>query len=427
MAYLPRIADGLLQADLAAAGAVQILGPKACGKTATASRLAASTIRLDIPGPDLDLARDFPATLLERPAPLLLDEWQVVPTLWDVVRRAVDDRQLKGQFVLTGSATPNEQARQHTGAGRIAQLRMRPMSLFESGASSGQVSLASLFDLDPQAHATDFRPVQGADVPLSDVLRWMVVGGWPSLVGASETDASRWLRGTYLANLVEKDVHSLTGERRDPVKLRRLIESLARNISTTVDISKLANDAIPGAHLARDTASRYLDVLARLCLYEEVPMWRPHMRSRTALAKTPARFLVDPSLAVAALGGSVERLTRDTETAGFMFEALVARDLRTYLQPLDGEISRWRESAGKQREIDFVLTLPDGRWGAIEVKLGRSRIGEGVAALWSFVENGVDVAKVGHPSFLALVVPSGHALAQKEDGTLIVPVNLLGP
>lgn len=414
--YRSRVADGELSARLSAAGAVLIEGPKACGKTATATRVAASVVRLDVDPGSRALVGAAPEVLFAQRTPILLDEWQIEPVLWDLVRRQVDDRSpARGQFILTGSATPNDEIRRHSGAGRISSLRMRPMSLYESGHSTGGVSLAHLFAggapaaLDP-----------GVSVP--QLVERIVVGGWPNLIGAEVGDARQWLRD-YVRNVVEVDVQSL-GARRDPVNVRKLLTALGRNIGTDTTVRALAAD-VGGAEgpADRGTIDAYLKTLTRLMIVEDVPAWGPHMRSATPLRKSATRYLVDPSLGVAALGVGPQQLLADLNAAGFHFEALVVRDLRVYAQPLHGGLSHWRDNNG--HEVDIILTLDDGRWAAVEVKMNPDHVDSAAHSLLRLLDK-VDTGTIGPPAFTAVITTRSPAY-RRPDGVLVIPIAALGP
>ncbi|GEP40384.1 ATPase AAA [Nocardioides psychrotolerans] len=402
---------------LSAIGAVLIEGPKACGKTASASQKAATTYRLDVDQAARDVASVAPALLLDSATPVLFDEWQVVPSLWDQVRRSVDDRAPeKGLYILTGSATPREDVNRHSGAGRIAVVQMRPMSLMESGHSTGQASLKAVLDGD-QVTAQD----SGLTVP--DVIDRICIGGWPALLDATAQDAGRWLRD-YLNQIVLVDVQQFGTRRRDPENLRRLLNSLARTVGAAARVTALAKD-VGGAEgpIARATVDGYLDSLSRLRLTENSPAWAPHMRSATPLQSSPTRYFVDPSLAVAALGQGPTQLLGDLNATGFLFENLVVRDIRTYAQRLGGSVHHWRDQ--NQNEVDVVVTLPDGRWGAFEVKMNPADSDKAAAALLSFAEK-VDHSKVGRPTALGVITSTGFAY-RRPDGVTVLPIGTLGP
>jgi uncharacterized protein len=413
--YLPRVADVELADRMSALGAVLIEGPKACGKTATASQIASTMVRLDEDSNARAAVTLNPAALFNQPTPIVFDEWQLEPEIWNRVRRQVDDRGQRGLFILTGSATPRDDANRHSGAGRIGTIRMRPMSLFESGHSTGEVSLAALFD-GKQATGRD----NGLSVP--DLLERVVIGGWPGLIDATERDARAWL-GDYLRQVVEVDIPSV-GPRRNPRNLRRLLESLGRSVGQPVKLTELAKD-IGGDRgpIAMETVYSYLDALERLMLTDISEAWRPHMRSSTRLRTAPVRYFVDPSVGPAALGVGSTDLLADLNAAGFHFEALAIRDLRVYAQPLGGVVDSWRDSNG--REIDAVVTLPGGRWGAFEVKLNPDAADAAAAALLRIADS-IDTSRHGRPDMLGVITSTGYA-GRRPDGVHVIPITTLGP
>jgi predicted AAA+ superfamily ATPase len=412
--YRPRIADAELRDCLAAAGAVVIEGPKACGKTRLAQQLAASTVLLDVDlGARQALAVD-PALVLAGPRPRLLDEWQVEPALWNQVRRAVDAVDAPGQFLLTGSAVPADDAERHTGAGRFSFLR--PMSLVESGAGQRGVSLAALLEEQPPSCAD---PGLG----VADLAELICRGGWPAQLERPLAAASRAARD-YLEQVRQVDVQRLDGRRRDPQRLAALLRSLGRNVATEVSLATLAADA-GGADGPLDsrTVADHLKALERLMVMENQPAWRPHLRSKAALRQAPRRHFCDPSLAVAALGGSPDRLLKDLEWLGLLFESLVIRDLRVLAQALDGEVFHYRDDYGI--EVDAIVQLRDGRWGAIEVKLGQGQVEAAAAGLLRFRQQ-IDTRRTGEPAFLAVVCGSGYGYRRADD-IAVVPVGALEP
>ena len=331
------------------------------------------------------------------------------------VRREVDDRSpLRGQFIMTGSATPNDDTSRHVGAGRMSRLRMRPMSLYETGHSTGQVSLKALFD-------DDFRPARDPGLTVPELTERIVVGGWPYLLGADLASAGQWVRD-YLATVVS-DVQQLDGTR-SPRHVRRLLTSLGRSVGTDATIRSLAAD-VGGADgpVDDETITRHLSALKRLMLVEDVPAWAPHMRSKTPLRKSAYRYLADPSLGVGALHVGPEQLLTDMNATGFHFEALV-RDLRVYAQPLGGTLAHWRDANG--HEVDFIVTLSDGRWGALEVRMNPDDIDKAADSLLRFAAK-VDTSKIGDPAFLGVVTTRAAALRRPEDGVLTLPIATLGP
>ena len=414
--YCPRIADAELRACLASAGAVVIEGPKACGKTRMAQQLAASAVLLDVdPSARQALAVD-PALVLAGARPRLLDEWQVEPALWNQVRRAVDACGEPGQFLLTGSAVPADDAARHTGAGRFSFLRLRPMTLLEIGAGQGGVSLAALLEGEPSSCADP-------GLAVADLAELVCRGGWPAQLGRPLAATSRAARD-YLEQVRQVDVQRVDGRRRDPQRLGTLLRSLARNVATEVSLTTLAADA-GGADGPLDprTVADHLQALERLMVLENQPAWRPHLRSKAALRQAPRRHFCDPSLAVAALGGSPDRLLKDLEWLGLLFESLVIRDLRVLAQALDGEVFHYRDNYGV--EVDAIVQLRNGRWGAIEIKLGQGQVEAAASSLLRF-RSQLDIGRTGEPAFLAVVCGSGYGY-RRADGISVVPVGALGP
>jgi len=401
---------------LDAVGAVVIEGPKACGKTATARRVAASEVLFDVdPNARQAVAVD-PALVLAGATPRLLDEWQVEPAVWNHVRREVDNRALPGQFVLTGSAVPADDITRHTGAGRIARVRMRPMSLFESGRSTGEISLAELLD---------GRSDRGSDPGLTvgDLAEEVAVGGWPGLRDRRVPDVLRALRD-YLGEIARVDVGRVDATRRDPARVTRLLRSLARNVGTQAAATTLSRDADgTDAPLKDDTVRDYLAALDRLMIVEDQAAWAPHLRSRHRLRSAPKRHFADPSLAVAALGATPDRLLREINLLGHLFESLVIRDLRVYAQAIDAEVLHYRDSGDV--EVDAIVEAPDGRWMAFEVKLGQGQVDEAAAGLKRFAER-IDTRRCGEPALLGVIVATGYGY-RRDDGIAVLPVGSLGP
>jgi uncharacterized protein len=412
--YQPRVVDTELLERLAAQGAVSIEGPKACGKTEAARQVAASEVLFDVDANAREAASVDASLVLDGDMPRLIDEWQVVPAVWNHVRRWVDDK--RGQFILTGSAVPADDATRHTGAARISRLRMRPMSLYETGHSTGQVSLAALMD----GTAT-----QAADPGLSlpDLIEIVCRGGWPGFRHLALSQARRAVRD-YLEEVRRADISSVDGVTRDPERVRRFFQSLARNVATRAPITTLAADAAErGSTMTHNTARGYLAALARLMLIEDQPSWAPHLRSKSDLRTTPARHFVDPSLAVAALGATPEQLMRDLNWFGFLFESLVVRDLRVHAQAFGGRVKQYRDNKGI--EIDAIVETDDGRWAAFEIKLGQGRVQDAVDSLKAFAAK-IDAAKSGAPSVLGVIVGSGYGYV-RDDGIHVIPIGALGP
>jgi predicted AAA+ superfamily ATPase len=414
--YLPRVVDAELDARLAAAGAVVIEGPKASGKTETARQRATSSVLLDVDENARRAAAVDPSLVLEGSTPRLIDEWQVEPRLWNQVRRAVDDRGVPGQFVLTGSSVPADDVARHTGAGRFSFLRMRPMTLFETGHTNGAVSLAAVLAGEPPRS-------DDPGLTVADLAARITSGGWPAQHGRRVVDAARAARD-YLEQVRQVDVSRVAGSRRDPARIERLLRSLARNTATEVAVTVLAADAGGGdGPLDRHTVAEYRDILDRLMIIEDQPAWAPHLRSRASLRTSPKRHFVDPSLAVAALGAGPDRLLGDLNLLGLLFESLVIRDLRVLAQPLDGQVLHYRDNYGV--EADAVVQLADGRWAAFEIKLGAGLVDEGAEALLRF-RSAVDTRKSGEPAVLGVIAGTGFGYV-RPDGIAVIPVGALAP
>jgi len=414
--YRLRIADGELADRLASAGAVVIEGPRASGKTWTARQIARSEVLLDVDEEARRLARLEPGELLVGRTPRLIDEWQLEPHLWNHVRHAVDDRQARGQFILTGSAVPPDDITRHSGAGRFSRLRLRPMSLYELGRATGAVSLRALIGGEPV-------PSAEARLNARELAGVVCVGGWPGHLPASAGQAQRANRD-YLAEVCRVDVERANGVRHNPERVYRLMQSLARNVATYATVSTVAAD-VGGSEgpLMDHTARRYLTALERLMLVENQPPWAPHLRSRSRLRVSPKRHFVDPSLATAALRADPGYLLKDVTWFGFLFESMVVRDLRISAQAIDAGVYQYRDNTGL--EVDAIVDAGPGRWAAFEVKLGTGRIDDGARSLLRFAER-VDTSRCGKPAVLGVVVHDGYAYT-RPDGVAVIPVGALGP
>lgn len=414
--YRPRLADQEIRRRLAGSGAVLVEGPKACGKTQTARQVAASEVLLDVDDRARAAAALDPSLILAGATPCLIDEWQVEPRIWNHVRRAVDDRREPGQFILAGSAVPADDASRHSGAGRISRLRMRPMSLFESGMSDGSISLRDLM-AEGKASSTN-------TVELAEMAEAVARGGWPAFQEMS-IDVAMERVADYLEEVSRTDINRVDGAQRDPARVRRLLRSLARNVATHVATTTLAADTAEGGSepLKRQTVAEYLTALERLFVIEDQPPWEPHLRSRSILRKSPKRHFVDPSLAAAALSASPRSLLRDLKLFGFLFESLVVRDLRIYSQPMRGEVRQFRDNKGL--EIDAVVESGAG-WAAFEVKLGGpDAIDNAAASLLKFARE-IDTRRSGEPVALGVIVAGGYGYTRK-DGVQVIPITALGP
>lgn len=416
--YWPRLVDDLLTRDLGIFGAVSIDGPRSCGKTATASERAASAVRLDIDDNARQLAEVQPELLLRGDQPRLLDEWQVFPRLWDHVRRAVDDEGGRpGQFILTGSATPPDSARAHSGTGRIARLRMRTMSLFELGFSSGVVSLSGLFAKTQEAVGTSDHSVQ-------DFAEAIIRGGWPVMLDAPLASAERYA-SAYVENAFNVDIPSLNGAVREPEAMSRFFLSYAQMTAHPVSLATVTRRAFGGddpvSSVTAETSERYRAAAERLMLIEDLPAWSPALRSRSRLVKAAKRYFTDPSLAAALMRVNAEGLVADLNTMGYLFENLAVRDLRVYSETLDATVSHYRESSG-DLEADIVVSKPTGEWIAFEVKMGATRVDEAAANLVRLRDT-----RVAHPPAALVVLTMNGYAYERPDGVWVVPLGLLGP
>lgn len=417
--YLPRIADGMLADRLKRKGAVQIKGAKWCGKTETAKQQAKSVLYLqdpDVYEQNMRAARVKPSLLLRGDEPRLIDEWQIAPQIWDAVRFAVDQDPEPGRFILTGSAVPGERPL-HSGTGRFAFLTMRPMSLFESQESSGEVSLARLFDSST--------PIEGvSSQTIEDIAFIASRGGWPASVLIPNRHTALATAQDYVEAICEEDISRVDGVSRNPDKARALLRSYARNIATQASDATLREDMSPaGETLSQPSLSRYLDALTDIFVIEELSAWNPQLRSKTAVRTSPTRCFVDPSIGVAALGASPDHLLQDLRTFGLLFETLCIRDIRVYADALGGHVFHYRDKSGL--EADAVIVLDDGRWGLVEVKLGDAYVDEGSKNLRLLADK-IDQQAMGSPAFLAVVTAEGYAYT-RDDGVHVVPIGCLKP
>ena len=417
--YIPRIIDAAVERYLATIGAVCIEGPKWCGKTWTSSYHSNSEFLVGNPDNNFQnraLAEMSPALVLEGETPRLIDEWQEVPPLWDAVRYIVDQRGKKGQFILTGSATPKRKGVLHSGAGRIGKLRMRPMSLYESGDSSGKVSLQELCE-------GKLTPAMTGEVDLRTLARLTVRGGWPGNLDIGDADISL-LPGEYLDAVIDDDVNRVDETRRDSRKVRLLLRSLARNESTTASNRTLKNDIkeIDDEDIDVETVAMYLDIFNRLFLTDNQLPYSAKLRSSVRVKQAKKRHFCDPSLACALLKATPEKLIGDLETFGFLFEALCERDLKIYAESFGAQLYHYQDYAGN--EIDAVIELPDGAWCGIEIKLGANKIEEAAENLTRIRD---EIVKDGGklPSALIVLCGLSNAAYRRPDGVCVVPLTAL--
>ena len=419
--YKARIVDNMLKEKLEAKGAVVIEGPKWCGKTTTAMQVAGSILRMDEPRnreANIQMAEIDPGQLLKGDAPRLIDEWQIAPKLWDATRYEVDTRGKEGQFILTGSAVPVEsEGITHSGTGRFTWLLMRPMSLYESGDSTGEVSLQNLFECpDRIAGTNDF------DI---DRLAFLICrGGWPYAVGMKEKPSLLQAEDYYEA-VIKSDINRADGVSKNPERVKRLMRSFARNQGTQISNTMLRDDIISNdtESLNEDTIASYINALKNIFVVEDMAAWNPNLRSKTSIRTSETRYYVDPSIAVAALGIGPKDLTNDLNTMGLLFETLCVRDLRVYAESIGGTVLHYRDKSGL--ECDTVIHLKNGRYGLAEIKLGGQKlIEEGVKNLQS-LSNKIDTSKMPAPSFLMIVIGIGEFAYRREDGIFIVPIGCL--
>ncbi len=415
--YLPRISDNLLAKKLRHSGAVLVTGPKWCGKTSTALIASRSVVYMQDPdrGAAYMTAADTkPSILLEGDVPRLIDEWQMAPVLWDAVRFAVDQRQNFGQFILTGSAVPADGATMHTGTGRISRLAMRTMSLYESGESNGSVSLRDLFENKTLA-------IEHSALTIEQIAFAICRGGWPASVRMKGIDAMELSRD-YVDAIINHDVSRVDGVERNPKRVQLLLRSLARNVATmATNVTILKDMEGDEITMTAPTLDSYLNALRRIFVIEDLPAWSPSMRSKTAIRTASKRHFTDPSIATAVMRATPNKLLEDFNSFGLLFESLCTRDIRIYAQANDGEVFHFRDKNGL--EADMIISLNDGRWAAVEVKLGTKQIEEASRHLQELARK-VNDEKMGKPSFL-MVLTGGEFAYQRKDGVFIVPIGCL--
>lgn len=420
--YLPRIADKLLEERLDAKGAILIEGPKWCGKTTTAKQKAKSFISMDLP----DMTKQYqqmvelsPSTLLEGETPRLIDEWQIAPNIWNAVRYEVDNRDEFGQFILTGSAVPNEfDDSMHTGIGRISRLLMRPMSLYESKDSSGEVSLRDLFE-DKNISAIN-------ETSLEKIAFLICRGGWPKAIGLDEKP-SLFQAIDYYKSVVSTDISRVDSVKRDKEKAKRLLKSYARHVGSQSSLETIRQDMLVNQEDTFDqvTLYSYLDALRKMFVIEDSPAWNPNLRSKASIRTTDTRYFSDPSIATAALGIGPKDLLCDLKTMGFLFENLCVRDLKIYTDYLDGTVYHYRDKNGL--ECDAVIHLRNGSYGLVEIKLGGDKlIEEGVKTLKDLASK-IDTENMYKPSFMAVLCAKAPFAYKRNDGVCVIPITALRP
>ena len=417
--YKPRIIDKTVAKYLSTFGAVCIEGPKWCGKTWTSSHHSNSEFLIGDPANNFQnrkLAEMSPSLVLEGETPRLLDEWQEVPPIWDAVRYTVDRRAEKGQFILTGSSTPKRKGVLHSGAGRIGKLRMRTMSLYESGESSGAVSLEDLCN-------GKLTPALTGEVDLRDLANYTVRGGWPGNLNVAQEDASL-LPQSYLDAILDDDSQRIDDKKYDVAKMRLLLHSLARNESTTATKKKLLNDIreFEDETIDADTVTTYLDVFDRLFLLDNQPPFSTNIRSSVRVKQAEKRHFCDPALACALLKATPDRLIGDLETFGFLFEALVERDLKIYAESFGANLFHYQDY--NNEEIDAVIELEDGRWCAFEIKLGANQIDKAATELIA-LRNSIEQEGGIAPSVLCVICGLSNAAYVRPDGVFVVPITAL--
>lgn len=421
--YKPRIADSILSDKLKGMGAVLIEGPKWCGKTTTAEQHAGSVIYMDDPrfvDSNIEAVSIDPAIILNGAVPRLIDEWQIAPRLWDAVRFTVDHRGEEGQFILTGSAVPlvgkEEQKRTHTGTGRIGRIRMRTMSLWESGDSSGQISLEALF-AGEERYAS-------CHADLERIAYLACRGGWPRAT-LQNYDISLGRAYDYLDAIVHIDLNRVDGSMKNPERAARLLRSYARHLGTQTSLSAISADLSGNENESFDsrTVQSYVNALNLIYVIEDMHAWNPNLRSNAAIRSSDTRYFVDPSIAVAALGIGPKDLISDLRTFGFIFENMCVRDLRVYADSLGGNVYHYRDNLGL--ECDAVIHLRNGKYGLIEIKLGGDRLVEEGAANLLKLRDKIDTDKMAEPSFMMVLTATGNAAYCRKDGVYVVPVSCL--
>ncbi|MDD3382909.1 MAG: DUF4143 domain-containing protein [Bacilli bacterium] len=418
MRYFPRIIDKTIKEELEAFGAVLITGPKWCGKTTSAEQLAKSKIYLqdeDMREQYLQTADMMPSRLLIGENPRLIDEWQDAPKLWGAIRYDVDKRNQEGLYILTGSVTIDEDKIIHSGTGRISRVNMRTMTLYEQGKSTGGVSLNRLFDNNKIDINSESK------LSIDDLSNAIVIGGWPKSLDKNESVALKQIAG-YCETIIRTEVKIVDGVERDENKAHAILRSLARNTASQATNTKILADVTSKyetMHL--NTLIDYIKAFKKIFVIEDLPAWSPSLRSKTTVRVSDTRHFVDPAIAAYFLGASSEDLKNDWRTFGSLFESLVIRDLRVYAQSINGKVYHYRDK--DELEVDAIIHLNNGKWGAVEVKLGSSDIDKAASNLLKLKEK-IDTNKMKEPSFLMVVTGTKYAY-MRQDGVCVVPIGCL--
>lgn len=419
--YKPRITDILIERKLRGKGALLIEGPKWCGKTTTAEQFSKSILYMSKPedvSSNLIMADINPSKLLEGETPRLIDEWQIAPKIWDAVRFEVDHRENYGHFILTGSAVPPKTDEIfHTGTGRFAWIKMRPMSLYESGESTGEVSLKEMFNQPQQLSATN-------KLNIDDLAFLICRGGWPEAVNMDK-DVALDQAFDYYNAIVNTDISRVDDVKREPERAKRLMKSYARNQGSQTAYTVIRDDiaANDSELITDDTVYAYTNALRKIFVIEDMPAWNPNLRSKTAIRTSDTRYFIDSSIATASLGLGPDDLIKDLNTMGLFFETMCVRDLRIYAESIDGEVFHYRDKSGL--ECDTIVHLRNGSFGLIEIKLGGDKlIEEGAKNLKTF-SNKIDTDKMKAPSFLMVLTGTGNFAYRRDDGVYVVPIGCL--
>ena len=414
--YKNRLLEKTLTEYLNTFKAVALVGPKFCGKTTLSERFSKSSIYLNPLNKNdyktmLQLSK---SEFLSSPYPKLIDEWQLIPEIWDVIRHEVDHKEGRGFFILTGSSAANLDQTAHSGAGRISRLTLRPMSLYESGVSTGEVALNDLF-LNSKIQ------YKKSSVKVEEYAKWIIKGGWPESIDDTEEQSIRRMQ-SYVDALIKEDINKVSSKKYNENRTRKILESLARYTASETTNQNIIKDlSALDSSTSENTLVDYLDVLNKLYIIEDLQAWNPNLRSKTVIRSTPARFFIDPSIGAIALKLTSSKLLKDFETFGLFFEALVIRDLRIYAEVLGGEVYRYKDKSGL--EIDAIIQLNDGNWGAVQVKMGSHLFDDAAEKLKKFAEK-IDTKKMGKPAFLTIISATEYAY-QRDDGVYVIPIGML--